>query len=186
MSSNSNLRTHIRLIHPSKLDNFNKASKNTSRAVKRNLADESDGQKPDPKLAKQRKLDNFERNKFLTKQKFDQVTLKLIINTASAFSLVEHEAFIEFCKTTIQQTPMTRKTLMTHLDKTFKEMKMGLIEELKQVEWVCVTADCWTAFRRSYLGMTIHWLDHDTLERKSKGLACHRLEGRHTYDQCCA
>lgn len=30
--------------------------------------------------------------------------------------------------------------------------------------------------------MTIHWLDHDTLERKSKGLACHRLEGRHTYD----
>jgi len=64
-------------------------------------------------------LDHFRKNKFLTKQKFDQVTLKLIINTASAFSLVEHEAFIEFCET-IQQTPdaMTRKTLMTHIDKT--------------------------------------------------------------------
>lgn len=92
-------------------------------------------------------MDHFRKNKFLTKQKFDQITLKLIINTASAFSLVEHEAFIEFCET-IQQTPMTRKTLMMHIDKTFEKMKMELIEELKKVEWVCVTADCWTAFRR--------------------------------------
>lgn len=78
-------------------------------------------------------MDHFRKNKFLTKQKFDQITLKLIINTASAFSLVEHEAFIEFCET-IQQMPMTCKTLMTHIDKTFEKMKMELIEELKKVE----------------------------------------------------
>lgn len=30
--------------------------------------------------------------------------------------------------------------------------------------------------------MTVHWLDHDTLERKSKGLACRRLQRRYTYD----
>jgi len=29
--------------------------------------------------------------------------------------------------------------------------------------------------------MTIHWLDHDTLEKKSKGLACRRLQRRHTH-----
>lgn len=129
------------------MDDFNKASKNGLRAVKRNLMHEKfDG--PEPNL-KQRRLDSFRKNNFLTKQKLDQVTLKLVINTASAFSLVEHEAFIEFCETTIQQTPMTRKTLMTHIDRTFEKMKMELIEELKEEEWVCVTADCWTAFSSS-------------------------------------
>lgn len=127
---------------------FNKASKNTLRALrgKRNLEDEPKPERPE--LAKQMKLDNLRKNNFLTKQKFDHVTLKLIINTASAFSLVEHEAFIEFCETTVQQTTMTRRTLMTHINKTFEKMKMELIEELKKVEWVCVTADCWTVFRR--------------------------------------
>ncbi|EFN79908.1 Putative AC9 transposase, partial [Harpegnathos saltator] len=105
-----------------------------------------------------------------------------LFNTASAFSLVEHKVFIEFCEITIHQTPMTRKTLMMHLDKTFEKMKIEMFEELKKEEWVCVMADCWTAFRRSYLDITIHWLDHDTLERKSKGLACCRLEGKHTYE----
>lgn len=134
----------IQHLHPSKLDDFNKASKNGLRAMKRNLIHE----KFDKSKLKQRRLDSLRKNYFLTKQKFDQATLKLIINTASAFSLVEHEAFIEFCTTTIQQTPMTRKTLMTHIDKTFEKMKMDLIEELKKEDWVCVTADCWTAFRR--------------------------------------
>lgn len=30
--------------------------------------------------------------------------------------------------------------------------------------------------------MTIHWLNPNTLERMSKGLACRRLHGRHTHD----
>lgn len=30
--------------------------------------------------------------------------------------------------------------------------------------------------------MTVHFLDEESLERKSAALTCHRLSGRHTYD----
>lgn len=35
---------------------------------------------------------------------------------------------------------------------------------------------------RSYLGMTVLWLDSSTLERLSMALSCRRVHGRHTYD----
>ncbi|KAL4083837.1 hypothetical protein QTP88_029153 [Uroleucon formosanum] len=37
-------------------------------------------------------------------------------------------------------------------------------------------------FHRSYMGFTVHWLNQTTLERTSKGLACRRMYGKHTYD----
>lgn len=35
---------------------------------------------------------------------------------------------------------------------------------------------------RSYLGITVHWINNTTLKRESAALACRRLKGKHTYD----
>ena len=35
---------------------------------------------------------------------------------------------------------------------------------------------------RSYHGMTVYWIDQDTLKKEKRLLACQRLMGRHTYD----
>ena len=53
---------------------------------------------------------------------------------------------------------------------------------MEQVPWVSTTADCWTAHHKSYLGMTVHWLDLKTRSRKHAVLACCRIKGHHTYD----
>lgn len=37
-------------------------------------------------------------------------------------------------------------------------------------------------FYRSYLGITIHWIDEETLKRRSAILSCRRVKGKHTYD----
>ena len=34
----------------------------------------------------------------------------------------------------------------------------------------------------SYLEITCHWIEPETLVRKSAVLACERIRGRHTYD----
>ena len=45
-----------------------------------------------------------------------------------------------------------------------------------------VTIDIWSYRHRSYVGMTCHWIDPNTLERSSKALCCDRCMGRHTYN----
>ncbi|XP_029157801.1 NAD-dependent protein deacetylase Sir2B-like [Nylanderia fulva] len=52
--------------------------------------------------------------------------------------------------------------------------------ELKNVKYVCTTADVWTAPDRRILGVTAHWLCEKTLKRKSAALACKRIEGTHS------
>jgi len=47
---------------------------------------------------------------------------------------------------------------------------------------VSTTVDVWTAYHRSFLGMTVHWIDSDTLKRCKAAIACARMMGRHTYD----
>lgn len=61
-------------------------------------------------------------------------------------------------------------------------MKQNLAEHLDKAKYVCTTADIWTANNRSYLGMTVHWIDAVIIQRKSAALTCLRVTGRHTYD----
>ncbi|KYN12206.1 hypothetical protein ALC57_15629 [Trachymyrmex cornetzi] len=54
---------------------------------------------------------------------------------------------------------------------------------VKTVDFVCTTADVWSSSKRSYLGMTIYWINSDTLKREGAAIACRRFKGAHTYDK---
>jgi hypothetical protein len=58
-----------------------------------------------------------------------------------------------------------------------------MLRESWQNNYVCTTADVWSTSKRSYMGVTVHWIDIDSLDRGSAALACRRFKGQHTYDR---
>ncbi|KAL4156116.1 hypothetical protein QTP88_000151 [Uroleucon formosanum] len=176
INDNNNLkRKHadIKLhIHPSQLSEFNKCGK------KRNIIDD------DPAAYKQLKIDEVGKiSKKLNETEFDKANIELIVSTVSPFSLIEHPGFIKYCRLTSNRVPASRRNFMRDIVSEYNDMTASLKDELSQVNFVCITADCWSVFHRSYMGFTIHWLNQTTLERTSKGLACRRMYGKHTYDK---
>ncbi|XP_065316758.1 uncharacterized protein LOC135925394 [Gordionus sp. m RMFG-2023] len=134
---------------------------------------------------KQTKLDFGGKSNFkgISKDKFDSQIIKYIINGNHPYTTCDDEDFVELINTLQPNMKIIcRQTLTSRISKYFVQMKDILIEKLLEPNYVCTTADCWTAFNRSYIGITVHWIDVEKLERRSAILACQRLQGRHTYD----
>ena len=60
-------------------------------------------------------------------------------------------------------------------------MEGNMKAELGDVDFVSTTADIWTKNNKSFMGVTVHWIN-STLQRNKAALACKRIRGRHTYD----
>lgn len=80
-------------------------------------------------------------------------------------------------------TVMTRTTLTNMVSTKYEEMVQMVTGALSEVDVVCTTADLWSSQNRSFLGMTVHWLERNELKRMSAAIACKRFKGSHTYDK---
>ncbi|XP_067248588.1 zinc finger BED domain-containing protein 4-like isoform X1 [Chanodichthys erythropterus] len=119
----------------------------------------------------------------ITQSKVNSLVLEFIIADVQPFSLVDNASFREMIAgISGGRTHMCRKTLMQRIERGFQNMKEAITETLQDVQTVCTTADIWTAHHRSFMGITCHWIEPETLDRKSAALACERTRGRHTYD----
>ncbi|KYN09969.1 hypothetical protein ALC57_17907 [Trachymyrmex cornetzi] len=75
---------------------------------------------------------------------------------------------------------LTRNTLKKKIDIIYRENMEIIKNHLKNVQYVCTTADIWTAPDRRFIGVTAHWLCEKSLKRKSAALACKTIKGTHT------
>ena len=99
------------------------------------------------------------------------------------FSFVEQPSFKEFITAGQPRAPIPYcYSIVKTLEKKYESSKVAVKSAMTSVEFVATTADCWIAHRRSYLGVTVHWLCYDNFERKNAALACRRLTGSRTYD----
>ena len=121
----------------------------------------------------------------LTQQVLDGYILDYITDSVLALHHVDAPAFVKLISrlTGGRLLPRCRQTVAKQLEERFEVRKQELKEKLANVAWVCTTADCWTSRRRSFLGVIVHWLEKDTLQRKGGCLALRVLSGRYTYDK---
>ena len=99
-------------------------------------------------------------------------------------SLVEAESFQQLVSTLSSGTckSISRKIFSAKIDKQFEAVMINIKKALSSKDYVCTTADIWSQRKRSFLAMTAHVIDPDTLQREFFAIACERFLGTHSFD----
>lgn len=111
----------------------------------------------------------------------DDLVLKFIIDSMVPLRTVDNKYFKKICEA--QNASCSRRTLSRKITSLFEKCEKVLIDVCDNNEYLCTTCDIWSSKKRSFLGITIHWIDFDTLTRKSAALACRRFKGVHSADR---
>ncbi|XP_065893472.1 uncharacterized protein [Dysidea avara] len=113
-----------------------------------------------------------------------KLVMEYIIDDMLPLTTVESPAFKKLINE-LSPCPVQlpdRKTLSSYIEQEYDAMMRLIKETLGTVEKVSTTADVWTAHHRSYLGVTVHWINENPLKRQKAAIACICITGRHTYD----
>lgn len=74
-----------------------------------------------------------------------------------------------------------RKKLKGIIQSRYAKDVSSLKERIQEVKFYCATTDIWSSRRRSFIGMTLHWLS-ESFERQSVVLALKRFTGTHDFE----
>ncbi|XP_037388735.1 uncharacterized protein LOC119262030 [Pygocentrus nattereri] len=171
-NSPSNLKKHIEKKHPTRLE---RCTQLTSASLKRKSSTEGSLAPP----SKQTKLWETQR---VSQASVDKVVLKFIVQGLHPPHVVQQQGFIDLVQHLRPNTSvMTRNTVVNKVTKASIEMRRKLKAALSEIEFIATTTDCWTAHRRSFIGVTAHWFNPQTLQRSCAALACKQLKGSHTF-----
>lgn len=171
--------------HLGLLTTFEKACDQLDSDKKRKHNEDDDGdveRGPSPAVKKQRTVDNS--FAALTQHSLDQYVMDYIVDSVLPVHHVDTSPFQQLIRrlTSGRLRPRCRQTFTNQLEERFQQRKVDLKKHLEEIGTVCTTADCWTSRRRSFLGVTVHWIEKNSLERRGACLAVRQITGSHTYD----
>ncbi|KAI4897234.1 hypothetical protein NFI96_030188, partial [Prochilodus magdalenae] len=171
-NSLSNLKKHIEKKHPTSLERYTQF---TSAALKRKSSTEGSLAPP----SKQTKLWETRR---VSQASVDKAVIKFVVQGLHPPHIVQQQGFIDLVQYLQPNTNViTRNTVVDKVTKASIEMKRKLKAALSEIEFIATTTDCWTAHRRSFIGVTAHWFNPQTMQRSCAALACKQLKGSHTF-----
>ena len=71
------------------------------------------------------------------------------------------------------------------MDREYAKMESEQNRSFERLHYISTIADIWSVHNKSFLGITVHWIDPVILQRQKAALACKRVKGRHTYNVLC-
>ncbi|XP_047675243.1 uncharacterized protein LOC125145657 [Tachysurus fulvidraco] len=119
----------------------------------------------------------------VSQSSIDKAIVTYVVQGLRPFHVVEEQAFQDFVKKLQPNAKIiSRLTLRSMIDDASRGMKRAVTEAMRGIDHIATTTDCWSVRRRSFIGVTAHWIDPDSLKRCSAALACKQLRGSHTFD----
>ena len=126
-----------------------------------------------PSTSKQLKLEDIKASQKST----DLAVLNFVVQGLHPFGVVEQPGFIALMQHILPSyRGMSRTTLRDRMENNTKQMKARVTNAMENIKYIATTTDCWTAHRQSFVGVTAHWIEPDSLERCSVALAWKRLK----------
>jgi hypothetical protein len=130
-------------------------------------------------------ISRHHRDKY-TQDQFDKDITNFIIHSMVPLRTVENHFFkkiFENIGITKKINIPSRRNLGRKIHNLFEDTKTKIINDIKDIKYICTTTDIWSSKKRSFLGVTAHWINVDNFQRKSSSLACRRFQGTHSYDK---
>ncbi|KAF2353120.1 Ribonuclease H-like domain [Trinorchestia longiramus] len=185
----ANLKSHFNRIHPDtarQVDEACKANVGTGGRNRKRSCQPDDGWSTSKKqrpMSIAETLGIMAQGSALPQSTIDKTIVRFVVDNMLPLQVVDSQSFRDMVHTLNPKKEVpSRRTLGRRILKTYEEMKDSLISKLEQVKWVGTTADCWSVDKKRYLGVTVHWLDPNTRDRKMAVMACERIMGSHTHD----
>ncbi|XP_058242359.1 uncharacterized protein LOC131351136 [Hemibagrus wyckioides] len=120
--------------------------------------------------------------KRVSQKSVDEAIMNFVIQGLLPLSIVQQQGFTTLVHHLQPDVVvMSRGTIKNKADKATLEMKNNLKAAMSEIKFIATTTDCWTAHRRSFLGVTAHWIEPETMDRCSAALTCKQLKGSHTF-----
>ncbi|KAF2366176.1 HTH CenpB-type DNA-binding domain [Trinorchestia longiramus] len=191
------LRKHIASIHAEMLTSFNACVKKGSKdhfkrkrdlSGERDYDDDEDERNAPKKQCTQLKMPQaMGLNRYIglnaCNKTLENKIMKFFIENVLPLRIVESSSFIDMIEySSGKKFSMNRRTLSRKIEEIFEYEVTLLKEKLEGPLYVATTVDAWSCWNKSYLGVTVHWIDPLTLSRKKGVLACRRLKGKLTFN----
>ncbi|KAL4153924.1 hypothetical protein QTP88_001757 [Uroleucon formosanum] len=74
-----------------------------------------------------------------------------------------------------------RRAISNQLLNKYKTYVTDLTNVISEKMYKCIPTDIWSSLNKSYLGMTLHYIEEKSHNQFSYVLACQRIEGSHNY-----
>ena len=103
----------------------------------------------------------------VTQDAASKAIVNLVVKCGLPLSLVEAEPFQQLVSTLSSGTckSISRKSRSAKIDKQFEAVMINIKKALSSNDYVCTTTDIWSQQKGSFLGMTAHVVDPETLQR---------------------